>query len=166
MSATSSNNSNPNATAYKKTAGPAPVRQWTGVYQAVVVNNADPLNQARVICQVPQVSATAYTTWCVPAVPPTNPLGPVVKTQLQVMFTGGDPNYPIYLNPSSIQTTAQNELPTVGSAYGSYPVAKPVVWPIPPGSTLEEVIADCNSLYAQLLLAGIFINPPIIHPPS
>jgi type VI secretion system (T6SS) baseplate-like injector VgrG len=162
----SSTSPNPNATSYKKTAGPAPVRQWLGVYQAVVVNNHDPMQQARVICQVPQVSGTAYTTWCVPLIPPVNPLGPVVKTQIHVMFTGGDPDYPVYLESSSIQTFAVNELPTVGSAYGAYPVQKPVTWPIPPGSNLGEVIADCNSLYAQLLEAGIFINPPTIPPPT
>lgn len=164
MSTNTSNTSN--TTSYKPTAGPQPVRQWLGVYQAVVVNNADTTKKARIICQVPQVFGTSYTTWCVPLIPPVNPLGPPVKTQLHVMFTGGDPDYPVYLEPSSIQTFAVNELPTVGSAYGAYPVAKPVVWPIPPGSTLGEVIADCNSLYAQLLLAGIFINPPTIPQPT
>lgn len=155
-----SSSSSPNTTSYKPTAGPRPVRQWIGIYQAVVVNNADPTNKARIVCQVPQVFGTAYTTWCVPAIPPVNPLGPAIKTQVLVMFTGGDPDYPVYISPSSIQTTAVNKLPTIGSAYGAYPVAEPTVWPIPLDSTLEEVITYCNSLYAQLLLAGIFVIPP------
>lgn len=69
------------------------VKEWHGIYAAVVVNNHDPANTKRVTAQVPQVLGTAFSNWCNPVVAGSG-TGPAVGTQIYVMFAGGDPDYP------------------------------------------------------------------------
>ena len=89
--------------AYLSTGGERTVKQWLGIYQGVVVNNADPLNQQRVITQVPQIFGTAFSAWASPLVP-IGVAGPPVGTQVIVMFLGGDPDQPVYINRVSSAT--------------------------------------------------------------
>ncbi|MFE2101075.1 phage baseplate assembly protein V [Streptomyces sp. NPDC059468] len=65
-----------------------------GMYRASVANNQDPLNEARVTLQIPQVLGNAESAWAVPA-SPTNTIPPVGQT-VWVQFSGGDITKPVY----------------------------------------------------------------------
>lgn len=83
--------------------GEKPVKQWLGVYKGIVINNADPLGQQRVQAQVPQVLGPASTTWASPLLP-IGTQGPPVGTFVAVVFLGGDPDKPAYINQTSTAT--------------------------------------------------------------
>lgn len=85
---------------YSKTVGEKPVKQWLGIYKGIVVNNADPLGQQRIQAQVPQVLGTAVTTWASPLLP-IGVAGPPTGTFIAVVFLGGDPDKPVYLNQTA-----------------------------------------------------------------
>lgn len=70
---------------------------WPGVYRAVVLTAADPLNGQRVRLQVPQVSGDAATGWSPPA--QSGGALPAVGQVVWVMYEAGDPSYPVYLPP-------------------------------------------------------------------
>lgn len=85
------------------TYGERNVKQWFGLYKAVVSNNADPLNQQRVQMQIPQIFGTAWSTWSPPLIP-IGIAGPPAGSQVAAGFFGGDPDKPYYLNYTSTAT--------------------------------------------------------------
>jgi hypothetical protein len=68
--------------------------QWLGIYNAIVVNANDPLNQGRVQLQVPQVLGNAISNWATSMQTGTSP--PAIGTQVFVQFLGGNPNNPYF----------------------------------------------------------------------
>lgn len=66
----------------------------SGLYQASVANNADPLAEARVTLLIPQILGRAESAWAVPAAP-TNTIPPVGQ-KVWVQFSGGDVTKPVY----------------------------------------------------------------------
>lgn len=95
---------------YARTVGEKPVKQWLGVYKGIVVNNADPLGLQRVQAQVPQVMGTAMTTWASPLLP-IGEVGPPTGTFIAVVFLGGDPDKPCYIN--QVASATDWTLPTL-----------------------------------------------------
>lgn len=82
---------------YLKTAGEPEVRQWPGVYLAIVSSAADPAGKHRIRMRVPQVLGTAVTAWAVPLIPV--PAPPAVGATVAAVFLGGDPDQPAWLGP-------------------------------------------------------------------
>jgi len=75
--------------------GPKPEKQWHGIYDAVVINNNDPLGEDRVRMQVPQVLGAVYSNWAYP-MSSSAPGAPAVGTFVFASFRGGSINDPVY----------------------------------------------------------------------
>ena len=85
-----------------------------GVYDAVVHNNADPLNTQRVVLKIPQVLGTSLSNWAPPLANATgNP--PVNGLAVYAMFIGGDVNYPVYIIKTEVISSTPTGTPILPS---------------------------------------------------
>ena len=80
-------------------AGEAPSTGYVGKYRGVVVDNADPEQQRRLLVTVPEVFDVGTTAWAASAVPggsADDPL-PEVGSEVWIEFEYGDPQYPTWV---------------------------------------------------------------------
>lgn len=110
--------------------------RFYGKHRGSVLNNVDPLQQGRLLVQVPDVLGMNISSWAMPCLPVAGPqMGtyalPPVGAGVWIEFEAGDPDLPIWTgafwgsvaevptlalagNPASpsivLQTTAQNSL--------------------------------------------------------
>lgn len=85
----------------QRVAGPTRQR-FFGKYRGVVVNNLDPLNQARLQAKVPEVLGAAVSGWATPSSPYAGPQAgffavPPVGAGVWIEFEAGDPSRPIWV---------------------------------------------------------------------
>ena len=85
----------------RRVAGPTRQR-FFGKYRGVVVDNLDPLNQARLQAKVPEVLGAAISGWAMPSSPYAGPqVGffavPPVGARVWIEFEAGDPSRPIWV---------------------------------------------------------------------
>jgi uncharacterized protein involved in type VI secretion and phage assembly len=78
-----------------------PEKRYYGKYRARVTDNVDPLEQGRLMLQVPDVLRDALTSWALPCLPVTGPqMGvfvlPAIGSTVWAEFEQGDPDYPIW----------------------------------------------------------------------
>jgi uncharacterized protein involved in type VI secretion and phage assembly len=78
------------------------MERYFGKYRGMVINNVDPLQQGRLLIQVPDVLGLSTSSWAMPCVPFTGPQAgvyvvPPIGTGVWVEFEGGDPDYPIWV---------------------------------------------------------------------
>jgi uncharacterized protein involved in type VI secretion and phage assembly len=114
-----------------------PEKRYYGKYRATVLNNQDPLVQARLMLQVPDVLGDVPTTWALPCLPAVGrqmsvfvlpPMGSTVWAE----FEQGNPDYPIW----------------VGGYWGSAAEVPPLALAAPPG--LQNILLQTtgqNSLW-------------------
>jgi Type VI secretion system/phage-baseplate injector OB domain len=72
-----------------------------GKYRGMVINNVDPLQQGRLMVQVPDVAGVVPMNWAMPCVPFAGIQNglfalPLPGSGVWVEFEKGDPNYPIW----------------------------------------------------------------------
>jgi uncharacterized protein involved in type VI secretion and phage assembly len=76
-------------------------RRFFGKYRGTVVNNVDVMQMGRIMAIVPDVSAVALTSWCMPCLP----VGgiqtgvftvPPIGAGVWIEFEQGDPDYPVW----------------------------------------------------------------------
>jgi hypothetical protein len=95
-------------------------RKYYGKYRGTVINNVDPIQQGRLLVQVPDVVGLAPSSWAAPCAPLAGPTGPPMGVYLVppigagvwVEFEQGDPDYPIWTGcrwgaPSDIPLAAR-----------------------------------------------------------
>jgi uncharacterized protein involved in type VI secretion and phage assembly len=75
--------------------------QFFGKYRGMVLNNVDPMQQGRLMVQVPDVAGLIPTSWAMPCVPVAGLQNgmfalPMIGSGVWVEFEGGDPSYPIW----------------------------------------------------------------------
>lgn len=75
--------------------------QFLGKYRGMVLNNIDPMQQGRLMVQVPDVAGLAPTSWAMPCVPVAGLQNgmfalPMIGAGVWVEFEGGNPEYPIW----------------------------------------------------------------------
>lgn len=73
-----------------------------GKYRGMVLNNIDPMQQGRLLVQVPDVSGLAPATWAMPCAPIAGIQNgffalPVIGSGVWVEFEQGDPEHPIWV---------------------------------------------------------------------
>jgi hypothetical protein len=66
-----------------------------GLYSAVVMNNADPLQKNRLLLQVPQLTGYAVTDWALPVL--RGVLLPAIGDNVWVAFQAGDITHPLWI---------------------------------------------------------------------
>ena len=76
--------------------------QYFGVYQGVVSDNNDSLNQGRVRAHVPMVHADQLSPWIIPML--TTQRKPKVGATIYVQYLNGDAAKPLYLPVPEIKT--------------------------------------------------------------
>jgi uncharacterized protein involved in type VI secretion and phage assembly len=114
-----------------------PEKRYYGKYRATVLNNQDPLVQARLMLQVPDVLGDVPTTWALPCLPAVGKqMGvfalPAMGSTVWAEFEQGDPDYPIW----------------VGGYWGSAAEVPPLALAAPPG--LQNILLQTtgqNSLW-------------------
>ena len=77
------------------------LQKFFGKYRGTVVNNVDVMQMGRIQAIVPDVSAVALTSWCMPCVPVAGlQTGvftvPPIGAGVWIEFEQGDPDYPIW----------------------------------------------------------------------
>jgi uncharacterized protein involved in type VI secretion and phage assembly len=77
-------------------------QKYLGKYRGVVVNNVDPMQQGRLLVQVPDVTGLAPGTWAIPCVPIAGPQTgmmalPMPGSGVWVEFEQGNPDHPIWV---------------------------------------------------------------------
>jgi uncharacterized protein involved in type VI secretion and phage assembly len=77
------------------------VKRFYGKYRGTVVNNIDPMNEGRILAQVPDVAGLVPLSWATPCFPITGKqMGfyalPQIGAGVWIEFEQGDPNYPIW----------------------------------------------------------------------
>jgi hypothetical protein len=90
-----------------------------GLYRGTVFSNRDPLSQGRVKLRVPQVFADQTTGWAWGmSLPGVELVLPAVNQGVWVMFEGGNPSYPIWINSFGTSKLSGNHayLPPVPKA--------------------------------------------------
>jgi uncharacterized protein involved in type VI secretion and phage assembly len=75
--------------------------KFYGKYRGTVLNNVDPMQQGRLLCQVPDVHGAAPSSWAMPCFPFTGKqMGawglPQIGGGVWVEFEQGDPDHPIW----------------------------------------------------------------------
>src|SRR5260370_16840926 len=83
-----------------------PEKMYYGKYRATVLSNQDPLVQARLMLQVPDVLGDVPTTWALPCLPAVGKqMGvftlPAMGSTVWAEFEQGNPDYPICFPGSS-----------------------------------------------------------------
>jgi uncharacterized protein involved in type VI secretion and phage assembly len=76
-------------------------QKFFGKYRGTVVNNVDVMQMGRIMAIVPDVSAVALTSWCIPCVPVAGLQSgvftvPPIGAGVWIEFEQGDPDYPIW----------------------------------------------------------------------
>jgi uncharacterized protein involved in type VI secretion and phage assembly len=79
-----------------------PEKRYYGKYRATVLNNQDPLVQARLMLQVPDVLGDMPTSWALPCLPAVGKqMGvfalPAMGSTVWAEFEQGNPDYPIWV---------------------------------------------------------------------
>ncbi|MCP4127244.1 MAG: baseplate assembly protein [Gammaproteobacteria bacterium] len=77
-------------------------RQYFGKYRGTVLNNVDPMQQGRIMVQVPDVTGMVPSTWAKPCFPFTGrQMGmwalPQIGAGVWIEFEQGDPDFPIWV---------------------------------------------------------------------
>jgi hypothetical protein len=80
-------------------------QKFYGKFRGTVINNIDPLQEGRLMVEVPDVLSLAPSSWAVPCVPLAGPTGPPMGVYLVppigagvwIEFEKGDPDYPIWV---------------------------------------------------------------------
>jgi len=114
-----------------------PEKMYYGKYRATVLSNQDPLVQARLMLQVPDVLGDVPTTWALPCLPAVGKqMGvftlPAMGSTVWAEFEQGNPDYPIW----------------VGGYWGSAAEVPPLALAAPPG--LQNILLQTtgqNSLW-------------------
>lgn len=75
--------------------------KYYGKHRGLVLNNIDPLQKARLLVQVPDVTGLGISSWAMPCAPMAGiQMGvyvvPMIGAGVWVEFEGGDPDYPIW----------------------------------------------------------------------
>lgn len=76
--------------------------KFYGKYRGMVLSNVDPLQQGRLLVQVPDVAGLAPASWAMPCVPLAGIQNgmfalPIIGSGVWVEFEQGNPDYPIWV---------------------------------------------------------------------
>jgi uncharacterized protein involved in type VI secretion and phage assembly len=143
-------------------------RKYFGKYRGMVVNNVDPLQQARVQVQVPDVMGLNAFSWAMPCLPFTGrQMGMVCLPQIGagvwVEFEQGDPDYPVwtggwYANPSEVPALALAGLPGSPSVLLQTQGQQTLMLSDVPGPTGGILLKTTAGAMISISAAGITIS--------
>ena len=108
---------------------PSVRRRFLGKYRGTVLVNVDPLQQGRLMVDVPDVPGPFPSTWAMPCLPLAQVqmgmfVKPVIGSGVWVEFEQGDPNRPIWVGGF---WTQPQSLPLAAKAGVATPPAVPVI---------------------------------------
>ena len=99
--------------------------KYFGKYRGTVLNNLDPMQQGRLMVQVPDVAGLIPTTWAMPCVPVAGIQNgmfalPTIGSAVWVEFEQGNPDFPIWVgcfwgSPAEVPVLAHATPPVLQS---------------------------------------------------
>lgn len=130
-----------------------PGQKYYGKYRATVADNVDPMVQARLVLQVPDVLGEVPTSWALPCLPALGPqMGvfalPPIGSTVWAEFEQGDPDYPVWS----------------GGYWGSAAEVPPLALAAPPG--MQNILLQTTQQNALLITdtpgptGGIVLKSP------
>jgi uncharacterized protein involved in type VI secretion and phage assembly len=134
------------------------MQRYYGKYRGTVSNNIDPLNQGRLLVQVPAVSNIIPSSWALPCLPFAGTLSgffvlPAINSAVWVEFEGGDVRKPIWTGGF----WAEGQIPPL--ALAAPPALQQLTIQTTAGNTL--LVSDVPGPTGGILLqtvAGAFIS--------
>jgi uncharacterized protein involved in type VI secretion and phage assembly len=134
------------------------MQTYYGKYRGIVINNIDPLNQGRILAQVPALSNVIPSSWALPCLPFAGALSgffalPAIDSAVWIEFEGGDIRKPIWTGGF----WAENQIPPL--ALAAPPALQQLVIQTTAGNTL--LVGDVPGPTGGILLktsAGAFIS--------
>lgn len=139
-----------------------------GKYRGVVLNNIDPMQQGRLLVQVPDVSGLAPATWAMPCVPIAGVQNglfalPIIGSGVWVEFEQGDPEYPIWVgcfwgSAAEIPALALATPPGVPAITLQTPLQNGITISDLPGPTGGVVIKSATGASLIVNDTGIYIQ--------
>ena len=146
----------------------APSTRYYGKYRGIVASNIDPLEQGRLLVQVPDVLAEDPCFWASPALPGAGPqVGmfalPPINAKVWVEFEQGDPDYAIWCGcfpgssadlPGLAATTPASASPIVLQTTGQHTLAVSDL----PGPVGGILIKSTAGAFISISETGVVIN--------
>ncbi len=134
------------------------MRRYYGKYRGIVLDNVDPLNQGRILAQVPALSNVVPSSWALPCLPFAGTLSgffvvPAIDSAVWVEFEGGDIRKPLWTGGF----WAESQIPPL--ALAAPPALQQLVIQTTAGNTL--LVSDVPGPSGGILLqtsAGAFIS--------
>jgi uncharacterized protein involved in type VI secretion and phage assembly len=143
-------------------------RRYFGKYRGVVINNIDPMQQARLQVQVPDVLGLNSLNWAMPCLPFTGrQMGwwaiPQIGAGVWVEFEQGDPDFPVwtgcwYGNASEVPALALTGLPASPSVLVQTQGQQMLMLSDVPGPTGGIVLKTVSGAMISINETGITIS--------
>lgn len=143
-------------------------RKYYGKYRGMVINNVDPMQQARLQVQVPDVLGLNSLNWALPCLPfAGRQMGwwaiPQIGTGVWVEFEQGDPDYPVwtgcwYGNASEVPALALTGLPVSPSVVVQTQGQQTLMLSDVPGPTGGILLKHRSGAMISISEAGITIT--------
>ncbi len=142
--------------------------RYLGKYRGTVASNIDPLEQGRLLVQVPDVLADDPCFWALPALPGASPQAglfalPPVNAKVWVEFEQGDPDYAVWVGcfpgsaadlPAMAAATPAAASPIVLQTTGQHTVALSDL----PGAAGGVLLRSTSGAFVSVSDTGIVLN--------
>jgi uncharacterized protein involved in type VI secretion and phage assembly len=142
--------------------------RYLGKYRATVAGNIDPLEQGRLLVQVPDVLADDPCFWALPALPGPSPQAglfalPPVNAKVWVEFEQGDPDYAVWVGcfpgstadlPAMAASLPAAASPIVLQTTGQHTVALSDL----PGAAGGVLLRSTSGAFVSVSNAGIVLS--------
>jgi hypothetical protein len=143
-------------------------KTFYGKYRATVIDNIDPMQQGRLLVQVPDVTGIGPSTWAMPCVPMAGINAgmlaiPIPGAGVWVEFEQGDPDKPIWVggywgDPAEMPVLSHTVPPAVPSITLQTPLANGVVISDVPGPSGGIQLITNSGAMILVTDAGIVIS--------
>lgn len=131
-----------------------------GKYRGVVINNVDPMQEGRLIVQVPDVAGLAPTTWALPCVPMAGIQNgmvalPTIGSGVWVEFEQGDPEHPIWVG---CFWGSAAEIPALSRLTPPLVPSITLQTPLQNGITISDLPGPTGGIMLKSITATLIVN--------
>jgi uncharacterized protein involved in type VI secretion and phage assembly len=143
-------------------------KKFYGKYRGTVLENIDPLQNARLLVQVADVSGVLPSTWALPCLPFAGPESgfyavPAIGSIVWVEFEQGDPDYPVWTGcfwgtPASVPPLALVGTPGLQSVVVTTEGENTLMISDTPGPTGGILLQTSSGALISVSDAGIIID--------
>jgi len=143
-------------------------QKYYGKYRGMVLSNIDPMQQGRLLVQVPDVAGLIPTTWAMPCVPIAGIQNgmfalPIIGAGVWVEFEQGNPDHPIWVgcfwgSPAEVPALARATPPGLPSITFQTPLQNGITISDLPGPTGGIMLKSTTGATLIVNDTGIYIQ--------